>query len=69
MRTNVTLEERTRAVRNGVRTALRKHAFLGRPISVWREGEVVQLSPAETLEELRRADPDAQTTPLAKNPS
>ncbi len=65
MRTDVTLEEKTRAIHDGVRAALREHALLGRPISVWRDGKVVILSPAETLEELHRtaSDLEVPTTP------
>jgi hypothetical protein len=56
MRKNVSIEERTKAIQEGVRDALREHALLGRSVSIWRDGKIVRLTPAETLEELRRAE-------------
>ena len=61
MRKNVTNEDRTRAIKLGVREALREHALLGRPVCVWQNEQVVWLSPAETLEELRRTAPEFDT--------
>jgi hypothetical protein len=57
MRKDVSIEERTRAIQEGVRDALREHALLGRSVSIWRDGKIVWLTPAEILEELRRTDP------------
>jgi hypothetical protein len=57
MRKNVSIEERTKAIQEGVRDALREHALLGRSVSIWRDGKIVWLTPAEILEELRRTDP------------
>jgi hypothetical protein len=57
MRKNVSLEEKTRAIQLAVRENLREHALLGRSVSIWRDGQIVRLSPAEILEELRRTDP------------
>ena len=57
MRINVSVEERTRAIPEGVRDALREHALLGHSVCIWRGEQVVWLSPAEILEELRRTDP------------
>ena len=57
MRKDVSIEERTKAIQEGVRDALREHALLGRSVSIWRDGKIVWLSPAEILEELRRTDP------------
>ena len=56
MRKNVSIEERTKAIQEGVRDALREHALLGRSVSIWRDGKIVWLTPAEILEELRRAE-------------
>lgn len=51
--------DRLRAVRLGVRDALREHALLGRSVAVWRNGQLVDLAPAEILAELQRqADAD-----------
>jgi hypothetical protein len=58
MRKNVSIEERTKAIQEGVRDALREHALLGRSVSIWRDGKIVWLTPPEILEELRRTDPD-----------
>jgi hypothetical protein len=44
--------DRLRAVRKGVRDALREHALLGRSVSIWRDGKIVRLSPTEILAEL-----------------
>jgi hypothetical protein len=57
MRKNVSIEERTKAIQEGVRDALREHALLGRSVSIWRDGKIVWLTPAEIREELRRTDP------------
>jgi hypothetical protein len=52
--------DRLRAVRLGVRDALREHALLGRSVAIWRDGRVVELTPPEILEELQRQPaPDA----------
>ena len=67
MRKNVSIEERTQAIQQGVREALREHALLGRPVCVWRDGKVVWLSPAETLEELRRTAPELESQPAPTN--
>ena len=57
MRKDVSIEERTKAIQEGVRDALREHALLGRSVSIWRDGKIVWLTPAEILEELRRTEP------------
>ena len=57
MRKDVSIEDRTRAIQDGVRDARRGHALLGHSVCIWRDGQVVWLTPAETLEELRRTDP------------
>ena len=57
MRKDVAVEDRTRAIQEGVRDALREHALLGHSVCVRRDGQVVWLTPADTLEELRRTDP------------
>lgn len=62
MRKNVSLEDKTRAIQEGVRNALREHALLGRSVSIWRDGQIVRLSPPEIFEELRRTEP-ADGTP------
>jgi hypothetical protein len=49
-----TAADRLRAVRLGVRDALREHALLGRTVSIWRDGGIVRLAPAEILAELER---------------
>ena len=56
MRKNVTIEDRTRAIQRGVRDALREHALLGRSVSVWRDGQIVWLTPPEILEEIRHQE-------------
>lgn len=56
MRKNVSLEDKTRAIQLAVRENLREHALLGRSVSIWRDGEIVRLTPAEILEELRRTE-------------
>ena len=56
MRKNVSIEDRTKAIQEGVRDALREHALLGRSVSIWRDGKIIWLTPAEILEELRRAE-------------
>jgi hypothetical protein len=53
MRKDVTVEDRTRAIRRAVREAVLEHALLGHSVSVWRDGKVVWLSPEEIFEELR----------------
>jgi hypothetical protein len=50
-------EDRLRAVQKGVRDALREHALLGNPVSVWRDGRIVRLTPAEILAEIEREQP------------
>jgi len=57
MHKNVSIEERTKAIQEGVREVLREHALLGRSVSIWRDGKIVWLTPAEILEELVRTDP------------
>jgi hypothetical protein len=52
MRRDVSALDRLRAVQRGVREALREHALLGHSVSVWRDGRIVRLSPAEILAEL-----------------
>jgi hypothetical protein len=60
--------DRLRAVRLGVRDALREHALLGRSVAVWRDGRVVELTPAEILDELQRQpDPDTASEGKSKN--
>jgi hypothetical protein len=54
---NVSVEDRTRAIKKGVREALRESALLGHSICIWRDGKVVWLSPPEILEELKRTAP------------
>lgn len=56
MRKNVTLEEKTEAIKAGVRDALREHALLGRSVSIWRDGKIVTLTPPEILRELDKQD-------------
>jgi hypothetical protein len=63
MRKDVTIEERTRAIQRGVREALREHALLGHSISVWEDGKVVWLTPAEVL---KRLDESKDATPSAQ---
>lgn len=57
MRKDVSIEDRTKAIQDGVRDALKEHALLGRSVSIWRDGKIVWLTPAEILDELRRAAP------------
>lgn len=59
MRKNVTVEDRTRAIKKGVREALRESALLGHSVCVWRDGQVVWLSPEEVLDKIRRTAPEA----------
>ncbi len=59
MRKNVSIDDRTRAIKTGVRKALRESALLGHSVCVSREGKVVWLTPAEILEELRRTAPES----------
>jgi hypothetical protein len=56
MRHNVPLEEKIAAVQQAVREALLDHALHGNPVSVRRDGQLVWLSPEETLEEVRRQE-------------
>lgn len=56
MRKNVSIEDRTRAIQKGVRQALREHALLGHPVCVWRDGQVVWLSPEEVLAKVGRTE-------------
>jgi hypothetical protein len=63
MRRNVSVDDRTRAIQSAVRDALREHALLGHPICIWQDGQVVWLSPEETLEELRRTAPETGIGP------
>jgi hypothetical protein len=56
MRKNVSVEDRTRAIQEGVRHALLEHALLGRSVPISRDGKIVWLSPSEILEELRRSE-------------
>jgi hypothetical protein len=59
MRRDVSIEERTDAIRKGVREALRESALLGHSVCVSRDGQIVWLTPAEILEELRRTAPES----------
>ncbi|HKA07472.1 MAG TPA: hypothetical protein VKD71_09460 [Gemmataceae bacterium] len=56
--------DRLRAVRKGVRGALREHALLGRSVSIWRDGKIIRLSPAEILAEL---DAESSKSPAEGN--
>jgi hypothetical protein len=56
MHKDVSLEDRTKAIQQGVRDALLEHALLGRSVSIWRNEKVIWLTPPEILEELRRTD-------------
>lgn len=56
MRLDVPMTDKARAIQRGVRRALREHALLGRPVVVWRDNRVVELSPPEILAELRRQE-------------
>ncbi len=38
-----------RAMRNGVREALRKHKQAGNPVAIWRKGKIVLLQPDEII--------------------
>jgi hypothetical protein len=58
MRKPLPAADRLRAVRK----ALREHALLGRSVSVWRDGRIVRLSPAEILAELDGEPPPAAAT-------
>ena len=49
-------EGATRAIREGVRDALREHALMGRSVSIWRDGRIVQLTPPEIFEELKKQE-------------
>jgi hypothetical protein len=57
LRDNPAAADRLRAVRKGVREALREHALLGHSVSIWRDDKIVRLSPAEILTELERETP------------
>jgi hypothetical protein len=60
--------DRLRAVRLGVRDALREHALLGRTVVIWRDGKIVELTPAEILDELQRqVDADGATEGKSTN--
>ncbi|MBO0699494.1 MAG: hypothetical protein J2P46_13950 [Zavarzinella sp.] len=52
----MSIDDRTKAIQEGVREALREHALLGRSVSIWQDGRIVWLTPAEILEELRRTE-------------
>jgi undecaprenyl pyrophosphate synthase len=56
MRHNVPLEEKVAAVQQAVREALLDHALHGDPVSVRINGELVWLSPEETMAEIRRQE-------------
>lgn len=56
MRLDVPIADQIAAVQQAVREALREHALLGNPVAVKRNGELVWLSPEETLEEVRRQE-------------
>jgi hypothetical protein len=64
LRDNPAAADRLRAVRKGVREALREHALLGRSVSIWRDGKIVRLSPAEILTEV---DTDSSNSPAEGN--
>lgn len=68
MRKDISLEDRTRAIQRGAREALREHALLGRSVSVWRDGKIVRLCPAEIFEELRRTGSDVEDGAERNNP-
>jgi len=65
MRRDVSIEDRTRAIQRAVHSALREHALLGRSVSIWRDGKIVRLSPAEILAEL---DAETSKSPAEGNP-
>jgi hypothetical protein len=67
MRKNVSLEDRTKAIQQGVRDALLEHALLGRSVSIWRDEKIVWLTPAEILEELRRTEPSTNGNGIAQD--
>jgi hypothetical protein len=60
-------KEMVEALNRANRTALLRHARLGEPVSTWRDGKVVWLSPAEVfalygLDEFGREIPTAPVT-------
>jgi len=67
MRKNVTLEEKTEAIRSSVRSALREHALLGRSVCIWRDNKVVWLTPPEIFEELKRNTPPSLNGTTSEN--
>ncbi len=56
MKTEATVDGVTQAIQAGVRDALREHALMGRSVSIWRDGRIVQLSPPEIFEELKKQE-------------
>jgi hypothetical protein len=64
LRDNPAAADRLRAVRKGVREALREHALFGRSVSIWCDGKIVRLSPAEILAEV---DTDSSKSPAEGN--
>lgn len=56
MRKNVTIKDRTRAIKEGVRFAIREHALLGHDICISRDGKVVWLTPDEVLAKVGRTE-------------
>ena len=67
MRKNVSLEDRTQAIKKGVRDALRESALLGHSVCVWRDGKVVWLSPEEVLAKIRRTEPSTNGNGIAQD--
>jgi hypothetical protein len=62
MRKDVSIGDRTEAIRKGVREALRESALLGHDVCVWRDGKVVWLTPVEVLAKLNGATaPEGQS--------
>ena len=66
MHSNVTNEDRTRAIQRGVNNALRESALLGHTVCVWRDGRVVWLTPVEVLAKL---GPTAELPPTNGTPT
>lgn len=62
MRQDGTIEEKTQAVQRGVRIAVHDHALHGRSVCVQRNGKIIELTPAEILEELRQQEQELGIT-------
>ena len=56
MRRNVSLAERTAAIQQAVRETLLDHALHGQPVVISRDGQIVWLTPEETLAEVRKQE-------------